>query len=176
MVGNFIGDFVKGSQLRHYSKGIQYGIQLHRSIDSFTDNHPVVLQSKVRLRPKFRHYAPVIVDVFYDHFLAKDWKHFSDVPLKTYTNKFYGMMKSYFNEIPQPVIHMLTFMERDDWLFNYQFVEGIDRALTGMSKRTTFDSKMEEASDALRKDYEEFSEEFHQFFPELKAHVRNFSL
>ena len=172
MVGNFIGDFVKGSQLNNYPSEIRKGIALHRSIDHYTDNHPVVLESKVRLRTKFRHYAPVIVDVFYDHFLAKDWSFFSTVPLKEYTVGFYKMIDRYFDILPAGVINMLTFMSRDNWLYNYQFIEGIDRALCGMSRRTKFNSKMEEAAKALESDYEQYQKEFHSFFPELDKHVK----
>ncbi len=174
LVGNFIGDFVKGSQMDQYAEKIQKGIRLHRSIDHFTDNHSIVLESKIRLREKFRHYAPVIVDVFYDHFLAKDWSKFSETPLKEYTENFYNLMRGYFNIIPQGVIHMLGFMSRDNWLYQYQFIEGIDRALTGMSRRTKFENKMDEASLSLKEHYEDFEKEFNQFFPELESHVSNF--
>lgn len=174
LVGNFIGDFVKGSQMEHYPNQIQKGIRLHRSIDSFTDTHEVVLESKVRLREKFRHYAPVIVDVYYDHFLARDWSRFSSISLKKYTEDFYETMNNYFSILPKGVIHMLSFMSRDNWLYNYQFIEGIDRALTGMSRRTRFESKMEEASQTLKDHYEAFKDEFYRFFPDLEEHVKNF--
>ncbi|MEP0986627.1 ACP phosphodiesterase [Ekhidna sp.] len=174
LVGNFIGDFVKGAQMDHYSQGIQKGIRLHRSIDFYTDTHEVVLQSKIRLREKFRHYAPVIVDIYYDHFLAKDWSNFSKIPLLEYTESFYELIKKYFEQLPKGVIHMLSYMSRDNWLYNYQFIEGINKALTGMSRRTKFDSKMEEASLALKKNYSEFEKEFHLFFPDLEVHVANF--
>lgn len=174
LVGNFIGDFVKGSQMDQYPANIQKGIRLHRSIDSYTDNHEVVLQSKIRLREKFRHFAPVIVDVYYDHFLAKDWASFSSTPLLEYTENFYQTMDAYYDILPKGVVHMLSYMARDNWLYNYQFIEGIDKALTGMSRRTKYENKMDEASQALIDHYEEFKQEFHQFFPELQDHVNNF--
>ncbi|WP_420577416.1 ACP phosphodiesterase [Ekhidna sp.] len=174
LVGNFIGDFVKGSQMDHYPDQVQKGIRLHRSIDYFTDTHEIVLQSKIRLREKFRHYAPVIVDVFYDHFLAKDWSRYSNVPLLDYTQNFYRLMNKYLEMIPKGVVRMLSYMSQDNWLYNYQFIEGIDRALTGMSRRTKFESKMEDASEALQAHYTAFENEFHQFFPELQLHVSNF--
>jgi acyl carrier protein phosphodiesterase len=174
LVGNFIGDFVKGSNMDHYPEKVQKGIRLHRSIDFYTDTHEVVLQSKIRLREKFRHYAPVIVDVYYDHFLARDWAKFSKISLIEYTENFYRLMNNYFDMIPKGVIHMLKYMTQDNWLYNYQFLEGIDRTLTGMSKRTKFESKMEEASKSLKEHYADFEREFYQFFPELEAHVSNF--
>jgi acyl carrier protein phosphodiesterase len=174
MVGNFIGDFVKGGQLDAYSPTIQQGIRLHREIDRYTDTHEIVLESKIKLREKYRHYAPVIVDVYYDHFLAKDWSQFSNIPLDKFTEGFYDTMGNYHDQIPKGVIHMLSFMSKDDWLYNYQFIEGINKALTGMSRRTKFESKMEEASESLKEHYEELSNEFQQFFPELENHVKQF--
>ena len=174
MVGNFIGDFVKGSQLDNFDQKIQEGIRLHRSIDTFTDNHPVVLESKKRLRPVFRHYAPVIVDVFYDHFLAKDWSKFSKEPLLEFTHWFYNTMNKYTSTIPEAVSNTLIYMASGNWLYHYQFIEGIDRALKGMSRKTKFNSKMEIASSFLEQDYDLFEKEFNQFFPDLQRHVGNF--
>ncbi len=168
MVGNFIGDFVKGNQFEDYSPDIQSGIKLHRDIDRFTDSHLIVRKSKKRLRDKFHHYAPVIVDIFYDHFLAKNWSKFSAINLKEYTENFYKMIDKYQDLIPQEVNHMLVYMREKNWLYNYQFIEGIDRSLKGMSRRTKFDSKMGEASNSLRTDYAAFEKDFFDFFPHLQ--------
>lgn len=174
MVGNFIGDFVKGSHFDHYDQKIQTGIRLHRAIDTFTDKHEVVLKSKKRLRSKFSHYAPVIVDVFYDHFIAKDWNKFSSEPLLDFTQRFYKLMENYYHKIPKVVSNMLTYMSSGNWLYNYQFIEGINKTLTGMSQRTKFDSKMEQASSSLEEHYQDFEKEFNLFFPELQHFVDNF--
>ena len=174
MVGNFIGDFVKGKSLNDYAPKIQKGIRLHRAIDFFTDQHDVVMESKKRLRANFRHYAPVIVDVFYDHFVAKDWEKFTSEPLLDFTKRFYGIMEQYSNAIPQAASNMMYYMSKQNWLFNYQFLEGIDRALTGMSRRTRFNSNMDVAAAALEKDYSYFQNEFDEFFPELQQFVEKF--
>lgn len=174
MIGNFIGDFVKGSQLITYDSEIQQGILLHRAIDTYTDAHPVVLESKKRLRLAFRHYAPVIVDIYYDHFLARKWDHYSSQPLLEFTRWFYKTIATYKNILPNAVFHMLTFMERDNWLYHYQTIEGIDRALTGLSRRTKFTSNMEHAAAALEQDYAAFEDEFDRFFPDLQKFVSKF--
>ena len=174
MVGNFIGDFVKGSQISEFNTKIQKGIRLHRAIDSYTDQHPIVKESKVRLRTKFRHYAPVIVDVFYDHFLAKDWDKYATEPLMDFTNRFYSLMENYSTQVPAGVNHMLTYMRSGNWLYNYQFLEGIHKALSGMSRRTKFQSHMDQATEALKHNYEEFQNEFNRFFPELQAFANTF--
>lgn len=173
-IGNFIGDFVKGSKFENYDEEIQLGIRLHREIDSFTDSHPVVLQSKTRLREKFRHYSPVIVDVYYDHFLAKGWSDFSNTELKKYTQDFYDLISRYATVVPEAVNNMMVYMREQNWLYNYQFLDGLDRALTGMSRRTKFDSKMELAVESLKLHYEDFEREFDLFFPDLQKHCQEF--
>ena len=171
MAGNFIGDFVKGAQMDEYPEQIKMGIKLHREIDQFTDSHPIVLKSKERLRPEFRHYSPVIVDVFYDHFLARDWDKFSTISLEQYTMEFYLTIDQFKKVIPNAANHMLSYMKRDNWLYNYRLTEGIHKALSGMARRTHYNSKMETAATFLKRDYEAFSEEFHDFFPELRRHT-----
>ncbi|MEQ8473673.1 MAG: ACP phosphodiesterase [Marinoscillum sp.] len=174
MIGNFIGDFVKGKAFENYDIDIQKGILLHREIDKYTDDHGIVMKSKERLRPKYHHYAPVIADVFYDHFLSKMWLDYHDQPLIEFTESFYQMAKSRKSEIPERAYLMLTYMARDNWLYNYQFIEGIRRTLTGMSKRTPFESKMEQSSADLKEDYEAYQKEFITFFPELINHSKSF--
>ena len=174
IAGNFIGDFVKGAQIEDFEEKIQIGISLHRAIDHFTDTHKIVKESKDRLRSKYRHYAPVIVDVFYDHFLARDWKQYHHLELDMFTMEFYKMISGFKDQLPEGVNHMLAYMKRDNWLLNYRSVEGIHRALSGMARRTTFDSKMEQTIVDLKANYEEFGAEFHRFFPELQGHCDQF--
>jgi acyl carrier protein phosphodiesterase len=168
-IGNFIGDFVKGRNLRdRYPPGVARGIELHRSIDEFTDLNEVVQQSKDRLRPKYRHYSGVIVDVFYDHFLASLWPNYHQEPLETFAKNSYRLIRETEIELPRQVGYMLKYMERGNWLVNYAKVDGIDQALTGMSHRTPYESKMDEASVDLEKNYDEYKDEFEAFFPQLK--------
>jgi len=170
--GNFIGDFVKGRNLsERFEPAIVKGIELHREIDEFTDRHPVVLESKKRLRPKYRHYSPVIVDVFYDHFLAVNWSVFSNESLPDFAQGAYRIIETQKAQVPEQVNQMMPYMIKGNWLVSYGQIEGIHRALSGMSRRTPYESKMEEASQDLRLYYEPFQQEFRLFFPELKAHA-----
>ena len=171
MVGNFIGDFVKGkAALQTFEPEIVRGIELHRSIDLFTDRHPVVTESKNRLRPKYRHYSGVIVDVFYDHFLARSWNSFHSQLLPDFAEQTYGTIDRYNSILPQEVKYMMPFMTKGNWLVNYAKVEGIHRALSGMAHRTSYDSKMDEAMGDLVKDYDFYQAEFNTFFPILKSY------
>ena len=174
MIGNFIGDFLRGVKWREYDEEIQKGIRLHRSIDLFTDNHDVVMISKKRLWDKYRHFSGVIVDIYYDHFLAKNWSDFSDTPLNLYVDNFYSMINSHSAILPEKVNHMLPYMMDKNWLLNYANFEGIQEVMNGMSRRTKHDSKMEESVIDLKEDYEGFREDFYAFFPELQNFVKDY--
>ena len=175
MLGNFIGDFVKGrNALEQFDPEIIRGIQLHRAIDEFTDSHPIVTVSKNRLRPKYRHYSGVIVDVFYDHFLARNWDTYHPDLLPDFADKAYGVIQSHDPILPKEVKFMMPYMIKGNWLVNYSYTEGIHRALSGMAKRTPYDSKMEQSVEDLKKNYAEFSQEFATFFPTLKQFATEF--
>lgn len=174
-LGNFIGDFVKGRNLsEQFEPSIAKGIELHRAIDEFTDKHPVVKQSKVRLREKYRHYAPVIVDIFYDHYLAKNWDQFHTTFLPDYAEAIYKMILSRENILPEKVKWMMPYMIKGNWLANYARIDGIGRVLSGMSRRTPYDSKMHQAVEDLQIHYADFEREFFEFFPELEQHAKDF--
>ncbi len=169
MVGNFLGDFVRGRNLvDRFEKEVLLGIELHRNIDVFTDTHPIVSESKARLRNKYRHFSPVIVDIFYDHLLAKYWVNYHHQPLTEFAKDAYQIISSFESILPNDAKHMLPYMIKGNWLVNYATVEGIQSALSGMAKRTKFDSKMNESTQELLIHYEDFKNEFELFFPELK--------
>jgi len=175
MVGNFIGDFVKGRNLlEQFEPDIAKGVELHRAIDDFTDHHAVVHQSKVRLRPKYRHFAAVIVDIFYDHFLAQHWADFHQDSLDHFTQESYDRIQDHWNILPPGVKQMLPHMIGHNWLLHYREIDGIARVLKGMAQRSRFDSRMDESVHELREFHSEFNNEFLLFFPELKEHARQF--
>lgn len=177
MVGNFIGDFVKGRNLKEqFGDGIAMGIELHRAIDEFTDKHLIVKQSKTRLFPTYRHYSAVIIDIFYDHFLASGWNDYSKEPLASYARRAYQLVVDQDALLPEQVKRMLPYMMHGNWLVNYAQVEGIQRAMTGMSRRATFESKMEQSVGDLRAHYTEFESEFKAFFPEIQAYTSDWLL
>ena len=169
LVGNFMGDFVKGKQFEEYEEGVKRGILLHRHIDEFTDQHYAVHESKKRLWEKYHHYAGVIVDMFYDHFLAANWSAYHHMPLENFSQYVYNTVLLYENILPKGVKYMMPFMIEHDWLKNYAHHEGIQRALSGMAKRTTFHSKMELAVADLKLQYADFKSDFESFFPDIKA-------
>ncbi len=174
MLGNFIGDFVKGKNLiEKVGSEMAKGIELHREIDFFTDQHPIVRESKKRLRPKYRHYSGVIVDVFYDHYLAKNWKDYHHQLLPDYADRIYNLIQKNNALLPERVNMMMPYMIKGNWLVNYATLDGIHRALSGMTRRTPYESKMDESISDLKENYEEFKTEFITFFPELRKHCKD---
>jgi acyl carrier protein phosphodiesterase len=171
IIGNFIADGIKGSHRLKYSEGIRAGIILHHKIDQFTDHHPVVTMSKERLRPKYSKYSSVIVDIFYDHFLAFNWLRYSQIPLNEYASDVYQLMNKNIALMPPLVVKFLPYMVAGNWLFNYSNFEGIENVLKGMSRRAKFVSHMEEAIYDLKKDYQLYEKEFSVFFSELIEYV-----
>ncbi len=164
MTGNFIADSIRGNQFKHYSAGIQQGIRLHREIDTFTDAHEIVRRSKRRLDKKYGLYGGIIIDIFYDHFLAKNWEHYSAIPLDVYVDSVYKLLNDQFKTLPEKTQYMLPFMIEYNWLYNYQFMEGMQRVLNGMNRRTQNKSQMHLATKDLQEHYQEFEEDFKEFF------------
>lgn len=166
-IGNFMADGIRGETYKKYPIAIQKGILLHREIDTFTDAHPIVRKSTKRLHKNYGHYSGVIVDILYDHFLAKNWNDYSDVALCDYVESFYGELEDHFEILPLRIQRLMPFMIADNWLLNYSKIEGIQRVLDGMNRRTKHKSKMNEATKELKTFYNEFEEEFTLFFKEL---------
>ena len=166
-IGNFIADGIKGSTYKNYSKDIQTGVLLHRNIDTFTDAHVVFRQSTKRLHEKYGHYSGIIVDILYDHFLAKNWSVYSDMALTIYVDKFYHSLEQHYEILPMRIKKLMPYMLTDNWLLNYQSIEGISRVLSGMNRRTNNRSKMDKAVEDLELFYTEFEAEFTIFFNEL---------
>jgi acyl carrier protein phosphodiesterase len=172
LVGNFAADFIKGKEMALYHGDIRIGILLHREIDSFTDSHPLVRAGQSYLRPKFRHYSTVITDIFFDYFLGKNWDHFSPIPLEIFVNQTYDVLDRYQSQLPDRFGEMYYWMKSQNWLYQYREISGIQRSLSGLSRRTTFVSKMDEAPAVLLEKEAEFEVIFFAFFKELDTFAR----
>jgi acyl carrier protein phosphodiesterase len=168
-IGNFIADGIKGKKYKKHPKNIQIGVLLHRHIDTYTDAHETVRRSTKRLHEKYGHYSGIIVDILYDHFLAKNWSKYSKVPLNEYVDNFYDLLKEHFEILPLRIQKMMPYMMADNWLLSYASIDGITRVLEGMNRRTKNISGMNEAVNELEEFYKEFESEFTLFFDELIA-------
>jgi acyl carrier protein phosphodiesterase len=171
MIGNFIADHIKGNKYEGFSKEIQQGIFLHREIDTFTDAHAIVRKSKRRLHERYRHYDGVIIDIFYDYFLAKNWSEYSVIPLDVYTDSINKLFNEISAELPVKSQNFIKYMIEYNILFNYQFKDGIERVLKGMNSRTKGKSKMDLAIEDLRNLEAKFEQDFTLFFKDLIANT-----
>ena len=162
VIGNFIADHIKGNGIDRFSDDIRRGIRMHRAIDEYTDTHPIVRRSIERLRPNYRKYSGVIVDMFYDHFLADSWDQYSAESLISFTTRKYDLLFRNFDILPARAQRLLPHMASHNWLMSYARIEGLQQALTGMSHRTTFNSKMELAVNDLKKCYDCYRAEFQE--------------
>lgn len=172
LVGNFIGDFVKGKMMSTFPLKVQNGIKLHREIDKFTDTHPLVRAGQSYLRPQFRHYSTVITDIYFDYYLAKNWSNYSDIALLDFTQNTFATLNHYRQIFPDRFSNMFEWMEKDNWLMKYREIDGIRQTFEGMSRRTSFESKMEVAHLALVDKEEEFQVIFFAFFEDLETFAR----
>ncbi len=170
-IGNFIADGIKGKKYLKYEEGIQRGILIHRWIDTYTDSHPIVKQSTKRLHSKYGHYSGVIVDILYDHFLAKNWKQYHSQELDDYITDFYQLLNDNYSKLTPRIQKMMVPMMEQNWLLSYASLEGIETVLYNMSFRIKKRVPMDESIEDLKEHYEAFEEEFTAFFAELEDFV-----
>lgn len=174
-IGNFMADGIRGNSYLKFPKEIQKGILLHREIDTYTDVHPIWRESKHRLHNRYGHYSGVIIDIFYDHFLAKNWSNYSNIPLEDYVSHFYSILESNYEFLSEKTKKIMPAMMQQNWLVSYASIEGISRILYQMDYRTQFRSKMQYSVEELQEFYLDFDTEFTLFFKDLEKNVQQFT-
>lgn len=171
LIGNFIADFIRNKEVSTYSTSIQNGIHLHRQIDTFTDAHPLVRKSVHRLRPFHHKYAPVLIDIIFDHLLANNWNRYTEQSLDDFASNVYKILTSRMKELPKKLQARLPGMIQANWLQGYGTKEGIIFTLKKMDERASFPSNFSDGFIHLNLDYDEYNGEFQQFFPEVVEFV-----
>ena len=175
LVGNFIADAVKGKDAGRFSHGVRNGIKLHRQIDAYTDNHPVFIKSKSRIQGEYGKFAGVIIDIYYDHFLALHWNNYSEKDLSEFAVKVYSLMLNNYKILPARSKRILPYMIIHNWLVGYSRFKDLQWVFNGMSRRSRkYESGMEGAVDSLRKDYDNFKSDFEAFFPDMIEAAKGF--
>jgi acyl carrier protein phosphodiesterase len=169
-IGNFMADGVRGNRHLELHSEIQKGIILHRTIDTYTDAHPIFRQSTKRLHANYHHFSGVIVDVFYDHFLAKNWDLYSDEKLEDYVDNFYDSLGTHHDLLTEEAQMMKPYMIQQNWLLSYQTIDGIEKILSQMDNRIKRESNIRFSVQELRLFYKEFEDDFTTFFNELRIH------
>ena len=171
MVGNFIGDYVKGRTFFYYPDEVQKGIMLHRHIDTFTDKHPITKLSRMRVQDEYHKYSGIIIDIFYDYFLASEWNKFHPVDLESYIEYVFSVLKKHYYEFPQGIKNWFPNFLRNNWLKSYSSIEGIERILHRMSSRTSLPEHTEYAIKILRNNEEAMRDEFNEFFQSIRDYI-----
>ncbi len=171
MLGNFIADRTRKSDWKKMKPRVVEGIELHLKIDFFTDHHFLTEKAKEKLRPTQRKYSPVVLDILYDHFLAKNFTEYYDENLEDFAKKCYQIFRKRWTEIPKNMYRMIDFMEHQNWLVSYADLDGLNRALSGMSRRANFQNQMNSAVLEVRKNYDFYEKNFREFYPLLQDFV-----
>jgi len=173
LVGNMISDYVKGKKKFDYSPGIQKGMDLHRAIDTFTDNHAVTKKAKEIFRPHYRLYSGAFVDVVYDHYLATDKTIFSDDSLKQFAADTYLILEPFTAVFPERFAVFFPYMKTQNWLYNYHERWGIEKSLHAVVRRATYLTESATAFRLFEENFDELQQCYDAFFPELLVFVKN---
>jgi acyl carrier protein phosphodiesterase len=167
LLGSLYGDFVKGPVAGRFPDELAQAIQLHRSIDAFTDSHPLIKQSIARFPAERRRYAGIVLDVFFDHCLARDWAHYANVPLAAFTRRVYGVLAAE-PELPERLARIAPHMAAHDWLGSYEEFAVLEQVLAGISRRLSRPEGLAGAMQELHDLYQPLSSDFAEFYPILQ--------
>lgn len=172
ILGNLLGDFVKGqAAFNIYPMTIKKGIQLHRQVDAYTDSHAVVRESKKLISNINKRYAGIIIDVFYDHFLAKNWSSYSAIPLNEFASNVYTILQDNQQLLPASLIEILPRIIGNNVLMSYADIQGIGNALKRISVRLKRENSLADATEDLRANYDRLEADFSMFFSDLTEYV-----
>jgi len=172
-IGNLIADRIKGNQVKELPSEIQKGVYLHREIDEFTDKHPIFKECVRELFPKYRHYSRVLVDMYFDHFLAVNWQRYHPVPLAEFSEEFYDKLEVESTQFSDSIQKFIRALIQYNWFDEYRTLEGLRKILSQMERRTKFPSNLAAATEDLRQKYPYFEGRFFEFMIELISFTKN---
>lgn len=172
-VGNLLPDLASAAKLAGLPEAFQKGIRCHRQIDRFTDLHPRFRSCVSRFPKPFRRYGGILTDVYFDHFVARDWSKFSTVPLPHFIIEVHRDIETCLPEIPSDIAPHLRRMSHENWLGSYHTLSGIEEILDRISRRLRRPFNLAGSVPVFVEQEAAFCEDFHAFFPELISHVQN---
>ena len=173
LIGNFFGDSFKGKPEKHGPKMVTEGIKLHRSIDHFTDTHPLVLKAVDLFRPQQRRFAPVVTDLVFDHLLASEFHLWSSTSLIAYTESVFTQIDKEEQHIPEKAMLFYPHLKKHNWLFHYGKMKGLQLALEGMDRRISIKTTLVDCVGLVDIHRDELKTLFNAFFKELQGHVQS---
>ena len=167
LIGNLLGDFVKGRPGKQYNADIVAGIIFHRKIDAYTDAHPMMRASRSRIGLQMSRFSGIIIDVCYDHFLARYWQQFSDQGLTDFIQRAYQVLQKNRPILPERLQRILPFMVSEDWLGRYIELKSVGTTLDRITRRLTRGAQFKGAIVEVEKNYRQIEDDFLSFFPDL---------
>lgn len=174
IVGNFIGDDIKGKNYLQFAQNIQKGILLHRHIDTFTDTHPIVRQSKTLLVPEYNHWSGVLIDIFFGHFLVLHWQEYSKESITQFAERIHEVLIKNYEILPPNAQQFLDYTILYQRIIHFDKIKTIDEVLKSMAGRTLQVSNIENASQSLLYNYEVLQKKFNIFMPQLIISAKTF--
>jgi acyl carrier protein phosphodiesterase len=168
MIGNFVGDFIKGNAFNNYPKDLKKGMLLHRAIDSFTDNHPLTLKSKRRFYKEFPKFGGIITDIIYDYFLCQHWNKFYSIELDSFIANTYKTLEENKYKFPKEMDNLYLHLTTHDWFKRYKTQEGTSLSLKQIGSRMNYSKDLSLAFDIVNGNIDLFYDEFDVFYRELK--------
>lgn len=172
-LGGILGDFVKGLIPADYPEKRALGLHLHRRIDTLSQNSLYTRQSRKRLRPGFGHGRGIIIDIFYDHFLATAWPEYSQEPLSDYANKIYQLLKKNHHQLPEKLRQIVPHMEQDNWLVSYQQRFVVEKVLNRIAQRLSRPLPLSDAIADLTLHETLLRQDFTHFMAEAQTFIKN---
>ena len=175
-VGQILADCISAKSIGTFHADIQAGIRAHQKIDVYSDSHPVYQAARQRLQPPYRRFGGVLLDVYFDHFLAKGWsRHGDGTSLSEFAERRYETLRRY-RHLPSKRFRLVVdAMTRDNWLVGYSNLGGIERALWGISRRFKRENPIASGATVLLENYAPLRSDFEEFFPHLKEFAQTLS-
>lgn len=172
-LGNFMADEIKGKSYLDYPEEIQKGILLHRAIDDYTDHHPMVSKGSHRFFDEIGHYNSVVIDMIYDHILAKRWDEYCDTKLAVFADEFYLLLENNQHLLPKKISKVVPYMIEHNWLLSYANIEDLRNILEQMNHKTKHETKLEKGVDIYLNHQKDFEEEFNNFFEDIRQFCKS---
>ncbi|GGF08785.1 Acyl carrier protein phosphodiesterase [Chishuiella changwenlii] len=173
-IGNLLGEIVKGNQYENFSEDVKTGILLHRTIDTFTDEHEIVKRSSSYFYESQHKYSPIVIDVIFDYFLIKHWDKFYKDSFENFKKSCYSLFEKEYDSLPKKLQETIYYLLKYDWFKNYSSIEGVQKTLKGIGNRSKFENNLHQVIPEFEKNYKKLEQDFLEFFPQLINCCQNY--
>lgn len=169
LLGGMLGDFWRGAPDVSWRPGVRDGVVLHRKIDVYTDKHPIVDTARTLFDPPFRRFAGVLLDVYFDHVLARDWLRWSTQSLDALSERMLALLDANRDWLPPDLNRFAGYFRTVGLFASYADRNRIERVFAGIGQRFRHANPLAEAGPVLWERAAALDEAFERFFPDLQA-------